>query len=144
MVPRRGPFLASLVRAGLNLHFFLGALSSFFSILRFLFHVFELKLDRAEAPTKSSVSWESSLCDCMQFRQCVRKDVFEDYQYALHNRIHLPTLEYKHGTWLAMRRPRCRGRRMVPRRGLEPPRDCSHQLLRLACLPFHHLGMPRE
>ncbi len=30
--------------------------------------------------------------------------------------------------------------RSVPGRGLEPPRDYSHQLLRLTCLPFHHPG----
>jgi hypothetical protein len=31
----------------------------------------------------------------------------------------------------------------VPTRGFEPPRPCEHQLLRLACLPFHHVGMHR-
>ena len=32
----------------------------------------------------------------------------------------------------------------MPGRGLEPPRDCSHQLLRLACLPFHHPGFAQQ
>ncbi len=27
-------------------------------------------------------------------------------------------------------------------RGLEPPRDCSHRLLKPACLPFHHPSAP--
>ena len=31
---------------------------------------------------------------------------------------------------------------MVPERGLEPPRDCSHMVLNHACLPFHHSGTP--
>ena len=30
---------------------------------------------------------------------------------------------------------------MVPSMGLEPIRDCSHQPLKLACLPFHHNGV---
>jgi hypothetical protein len=30
----------------------------------------------------------------------------------------------------------------VPKRGLEPPRDCSHYALNVACLPFHHFGAP--
>lgn len=30
---------------------------------------------------------------------------------------------------------------MVPSMGLEPIRDCSHQPLKLACLPFHHNGI---
>jgi hypothetical protein len=29
---------------------------------------------------------------------------------------------------------------LVPKRGLEPPRPCGHQHLKLACLPFHHWG----
>ena len=32
---------------------------------------------------------------------------------------------------------------LVPGRGLEPPWDCSHQLLRLARLPFRHPGKTR-
>ena len=30
--------------------------------------------------------------------------------------------------------------RMVPEVGFEPTRTCAHELLRLACLPFHHSG----
>lgn len=30
---------------------------------------------------------------------------------------------------------------LVPSMGLEPIRDCSHQPLKLACLPFHHNGI---
>jgi hypothetical protein len=30
---------------------------------------------------------------------------------------------------------------MVPKPGVEPGRPCEHQLLRLACLPFHHFGI---
>ena len=30
--------------------------------------------------------------------------------------------------------------RGVPGAGFEPARPCGHQLLRLACLPFHHPG----
>lgn len=30
---------------------------------------------------------------------------------------------------------------MVPQEGLEPPCPYGHQLLRLACLPFHHCGI---
>lgn len=33
------------------------------------------------------------------------------------------------------------GATMVPSMGLEPIRDCSHQPLKLACLPFHHNGI---
>jgi hypothetical protein len=32
------------------------------------------------------------------------------------------------------------GRKVVPRRGLEPPRPYRHQHLKLARLPFRHLG----
>ena len=32
---------------------------------------------------------------------------------------------------------------MVPRRGLEPPRPFGHQYLKLARLPFRHLGFLR-
>ncbi len=31
-----------------------------------------------------------------------------------------------------------RGAEGLRKGGLEPPRPCGHQLLRLACLPFHH------
>src|SRR3989344_4861829 len=33
---------------------------------------------------------------------------------------------------------------LVPGRGLEPPRGFPHQLLRLACLPFHHPGFVKN
>ena len=36
------------------------------------------------------------------------------------------------------------GGRVVPRRGLEPPRPYRHQHLKLARLPFRHLGRSRE
>jgi hypothetical protein len=29
---------------------------------------------------------------------------------------------------------------LMPEAGLEPARDYSHNLLRVACLPFHHPG----
>ena len=30
---------------------------------------------------------------------------------------------------------------LVPREGIEPSRPYDHELLRHACLPFHHLGL---
>ncbi len=33
-----------------------------------------------------------------------------------------------------------RGNDLVPKGGLEPPRDNSHTPLKRTCLPFHHFG----
>ena len=70
------------------------------------------------------------------------------------------TQHYKPKTrsWWAMtdsnrRQPRCKrgalpteliARGLVPRKGLEPLQDCSHYLLKVARLPFRHLGLTSQ